>query len=204
MTFFIWSQLALVCLLGAMSPGPSLALIIRNSINFSRLAGIFTSLGHGMGIGIYATFAVIGLGFIIQKSEAIFFIIQVCGSLFLMLLGLLFVFTKKNASESSSYQIHSNSFAQGFAIAIINPKILIFFIAIYSQFINADAELIEKTILVSTSAIIDAIWYIFVSVLVTGYGLKEFLFNNRHVIQKIIGALLIFIALSILYNLINN
>jgi len=204
MTFFIWSQLALVCLLGAMSPGPSLALIIRNSINFSRLAGIFTSLGHGMGIGIYATFAVIGLGFIIQKSEAIFFIIQVCGSLFLMLLGLLFVFTKKNASESSSYQIHSNSFAQGFAIAIINPKILIFFIAIYSQFINADAELIEKTILVSTSAIIDAIWYIFISVLVTGYGLKEFLFNNRHVIQKIIGALLIFIALSLLYNLTNN
>jgi threonine/homoserine/homoserine lactone efflux protein len=157
-----------------------------------------------MGIGIYATFTVIGLGFIIQKSEAIFFIIQVCGSLFLMLLGLLFVFTKKNASESSSYQIHSNSFAQGFAIAIINPKILIFFIAIYSQFINADAELIEKTILVSTSAIIDAIWYIFVSVLVTGYGLKEFLFNNRHVIQKIIGALLIFIALSLLYNLTNN
>ena len=100
MTFFIWSQLALVCLLGAMSPGPSLALIIRNSINFSRLAGIFTSLGHGMGIGIYATFAVIGLGFIIQKSEAIFFIIQVCGSLFLMLLGLLFVFTKKTSVTS--------------------------------------------------------------------------------------------------------
>ncbi len=204
MTFFIWSQLALVCLLGAMSPGPSLALIIRNSINFSRLAGIFTSLGHGMGIGIYAAFTVIGLGFIIQKSEAIFFIIQVCGSLFLILLGLLFVFTKKNASESSSYQIHSNSFAQGFAIAIINPKILIFFIAIYSQFINANAELIEKTILVSTSAIIDAIWYIFVSVLVTGYGLKEFLFKNKYIIQKIIGALLIFVALSLLFNLTNN
>ena len=54
MNFFTWSQLALVCLLGAMSPGPSLALIIRNSINYNRLSGFLSSIGHGLGIGIYA------------------------------------------------------------------------------------------------------------------------------------------------------
>ena len=54
MSFFVWSQLALVCLLGAMSPGPSLALIIRNSINYNRLSGILASIAHGLGICIYA------------------------------------------------------------------------------------------------------------------------------------------------------
>ena len=58
MNFFIWSQFALVCLLGAMSPGPSLAVIIRNSISFSRLSGIITSIGHGLGIGVYSTVTV--------------------------------------------------------------------------------------------------------------------------------------------------
>ena len=49
-----WLQLALVCLIGAMSPGPSLAVVIGNSLSFGRLYGIFTSLGHGVGIGWWA------------------------------------------------------------------------------------------------------------------------------------------------------
>ena len=84
MSFFVWSQLALVCLLGAMSPGPSLALIIRNSINYNRLSGILASIAHGLGICIYATITVVLLEFIIQNSEKIFFFIQICGSIFLI------------------------------------------------------------------------------------------------------------------------
>ena len=70
MNFFIWSQFAFVCLLGAMSPGPSLAVIIRNSISFSRRSGIITAIGHGLGIGVYATVTVIGLGIIIETNNS--------------------------------------------------------------------------------------------------------------------------------------
>ena len=51
MSFFVWFQFALVCTIGAMSPGPSLAVIIQNNVNYNRLAGIMTSVGHGIGIG---------------------------------------------------------------------------------------------------------------------------------------------------------
>ena len=131
MTFFVWSQFAIVCLLGAMSPGPSLALIIRNSINFNRMSGIVASIAHGLGICVYATVTVIVLEFILKNSGTIFFVIQICGSIFLIILGLIFIFKKNNENQIETYQIHSNSFAQGFIIAIINPKILIWFIAIY-------------------------------------------------------------------------
>ncbi|SVC59737.1 uncharacterized protein METZ01_LOCUS312591, partial [marine metagenome] len=94
MTFFLWSQFAIVCLLGAMSPGPSLALIIRNSINFNRTSGIVASIAHGLGICLYATVTVIVLEFILRNSETIFFVIQICGSVFLIILGLTFVFKK--------------------------------------------------------------------------------------------------------------
>ena len=203
MTFFLWSQFAIVCLLGAMSPGPSLALIIRNSINFNRMSGIIAAIAHGLGICVYATVTVIILEFILKNSETIFFAIQICGSLFLIILGLIFIFKKNNENQIEAYQIHSNSFAQGFIIAILNPKILIWFTAIYSQFIDIDAGLINKTILVLTPSIIDAIWYSLVAILVTGYGLKEILNKRKFIIQKIIGMLLILIAFSLIYSLIN-
>ena len=202
MTFFLWSQFAIVCLLGAMSPGPSLALIIRNSINFNRTSGILASIAHGLGICVYATVTIIVLEFILRNSETIFFVIQICGSLFLIILGLIFIFKKNNENKNDTYQIHSSSFAQGFIIAIINPKILIWFTAIYSQFIDINSTFLNKTILVLTPSIIDAIWYSLVAILVTGYGLKEMLNNKKFMIQKIIGILLILIAFSLIYSLI--
>ena len=202
MTFFLWSQFAIVCLFGAMSPGPSLALIIRNSINFNRTSGIVASIAHGLGICLYATVTVMVLEYILKNSEIIFFVIQICGSLFLIILGLIFVFKKNNENQIETFEINSSSFAQGFIIAIINPKILIWFTAIYSQFIDINASLLNKTILVLTPSIIDAIWYSLVAILVTGYGLKEILNKNKFVIKKIIGILLILIAFSLIYSLI--
>ncbi len=202
MTFFLWSQFAIVCLLGAMSPGPSLALIIRNSININRMSGIMASIAHGLGICLYATVTVIVLEFILTNSELIFFVIQICGSLFLIILGLIFVFKKNNENQIETFEINSSSFAQGFIIAIINPKILIWFTAIYSQFIDINASLLNKTILILTPSIIDAIWYSLVAILVTRYGLKEILNKKKFIIQKIIGVLLILIALSLIYSLI--
>ena len=202
MTFFLWSQFAIVCLLGAMSPGPSLALIIRNSINYNRTSGIIASIAHGLGICLYATVTVMVLEYILKNSEIIFFVIQICGSLFLIILGLIFIFKKNNENQNDTYQIHSSSFAQGFIIAIINPKILIWFTAIYSQFIDINSTFLNKTILVLTPSIIDTVWYSLVAILVTGYGLKEILNKNKFVIQKIIGILLILIAFSLIYSLI--
>ena len=203
MTFFLWSQFAIVCLLGAMSPGPSLALIIHNSINFNRMSGIIASIAHGIGICVYATVTVLVLEFILKNSETIFFVIQICGSLFLIVIGLIFIFKKNNENQIKAYQIHFNSFAQGFIIAIINPKILIWFVAIYSQFIDINAGLINKIILILTPSIIDAIWYSLVAILVTGYGLKEILNKRKFIFQKIIGVLLILIAFSLIYSLIS-
>ena len=185
-----------------MSPGPSLALIIEKSINYNRTSGIVASIAHGLGICLYATVTVMVLEYILKNSEIIFFVIQICGSVFLIILGLTFVFKKNNENQNDTYQIHSNSFAQGFFIAIINPKILIWFTAIYSQFIDINATFLNKTILVLTPSIIDTIWYSLVAILVTGYGLKEILNKNKFVIQKIIGILLILIAFTLIYSLI--
>lgn len=201
MSLLLWSQLALVCLLGAMSPGPSLALIIHNSINYNRLSGIVASCAHGLGVGIYAIVTIILLEFILRNSETIFFIIQIFGSIFLVFLGYLFLFKNKNEEEINK-KINSNSFLQGFTIAIVNPKILVWFAAIYSQFISHEASIKEKFIMVITPTIIDTLWYSIVAILVTSFGLKNFFNKNKNKIKRIIGLILIMIGCSLIYKTI--
>ena len=202
MTFFVWSQFAIVCIAGAMSPGPSLAIVIRNNVNFNRLAGILTSIGHGLGIGVYATLAVLGLGLILQTNQTIFIIIQIIGLVLLFLFGLIFVFQKNKQDKKEEKQSQLNSFLQGFTIAIINPKIIIWFTAVYSQFIAIDASFYFNSILVLTASLIDAIWYIIVSILVTGYGLKNLLIEKKLMIQKTTGVVLIIISIMLFYRII--
>ena len=202
MTFFVWSQFAIVCIAGAMSPGPSLAIVIRNNVNFNRLAGILTSIGHGIGIGVYATLAVLGLGLILQTNQTVFMIIQIIGLVLLFLFGLMFIFQKNTQDKKEEKQNQLNSFVQGFTIAIINPKILIWFTAVYSQFIVIDSSFYFNSILVLTASLIDAIWYIIVSILVTGYGLKNLLIKKKLIIQKTTGIVLIIISLMLLYRII--
>ena len=179
---------------------------MRNNIlcyvNFNRLAGILTSIGHGIGIGVYATLAVLGLGLILQTNQTVFMIIQIIGLVLLFLFGLMFVFQKNKQDKKEEKQSQLNSFLQGFTIAIINPKILIWFTAVYSQFIAIDASFYFNSILVLTASLIDAIWYIIVSILVTGYGLKNLLIEKKLMIQKTTGIVLIIISLMLLYRII--
>ena len=205
MSLFVWFQFALVCIVGAMSPGPSLALVIRNNISYNRLAGIMTSIGHGLGIAIYATMAVFGLGLILQTNQSLFLLIQVLGLIFLFFLGVLFIFQKNSGEviDKNNDQKQINSFFQGFLIAIINPKILIWFTAIYSQFISVEANMTFNIILISTASIIDATWYIIISIIITGYGVKNFLIDKKDLIQKITGFILLIISLILLLNIIS-
>lgn len=199
MNNLFWVQFAAICLIGAMSPGPSMALIIRNSIKYGRLSGILFSLGHAIGIGIYATVSVLGLQFILINNLFLFNAIQFCGSVFLLILGILFLRDTAHNLSLENEQKNVNSFMQGFAISILNPKILIWFAAIFSQFIEISSTNFVKLVMVLIASSIDGLWYIILTIVVTGFGLKQFLEHNTNIIQKISGVILISISIIILH-----
>lgn len=199
MNNLFWVQFAAICLIGAMSPGPSMALIIRNSIKYGRISGILFSLGHAIGIGIYATVSVLGLQFILINNLFLFNAIQFCGSVFLLILGMLFLRDTAHNLSLENEQKNVNSFMQGFAISILNPKILIWFAAIFSQFIEISSTNFVKLAMVLIASSIDGLWYIILTIVVTGFGLKQFLEHNTNIIQKISGVILISISIIILH-----
>ena len=199
MSNWFWIQFATICIVGAMSPGPSMALIIRNSIKYGRVSGILSSIGHAIGIGIYAAVSVAGLQIILINNIFLFNTIQFSGSIFLLVLGILFLRDTGHKLSIKDEQKSLNSFIQGFAISILNPKILIWFAAIFSQFIEISSTNFIKLTMVFIASSIDGLWYIILTIIVTGFGLKQFLENNTKIIQNISGSVLIFISIIILY-----
>ena len=200
MSNWFWVQFATICIVGAMSPGPSMALIIRNSIKYGRVSGILSSVGHAIGIGIYAGVSVAGLQIILINNIFLFNTIQFCGSVFLLVLGILFLRDTGQKLSIQDEQKSFNSFMQGFAISILNPKILIWFAAIFSQFIEISSTNLVKLTMVLITSSIDGLWYIILAIVVTGFGLRQFLEKNIKIIQNISGIVLIFISIIILYN----
>ena len=202
MTLITFGQVFIVCLLGAMSPGPSMAVVIHNAIFKGRYNGILTSIGHGLGIAIYATFAVLGLGLIIETNIIIFNSLKILSIIFLIFIGMKSILNKEKLNlEKKDVKEKTISFLQGFSISILNPKILVWFIAIYSQFMSINNELIFNIYLVSIAGIVDAFWYIFLTLAVTTASALTFFQTKILLIKKIQGFLFVAIGLVLLVDL---
>ncbi len=203
MSIFLFLQIAFICLLGAMSPGPSMVVVINNAIFKNKFNGILTALGHGFGIGIYALFAVLGIGLIIETNIMLFNVIKIVSIVFLFYLGINSIITIKKIEFKKEKLIDSGqSFLEGLSISLLNPKILIWFVAIYSQFMSTDNELYLNISLVLIASIVDALWYVFLVNLVTTGTILEFIKNKSQHIQKIIGYIFITISIILLIDLI--
>ena len=196
-------QITFVCLLGAMSPGPSMMVVINNAIFKGRFHGILTSLGHGIGIGIYALFAVLGVALIIKTNLFIFNVIKFLSIIFLIYLGIKSIidknkldFDKKDLSGSFA------SFLQGVSISLLNPKIFIWFVAIYSQFMSLENGKAFNLTLILTAGIVDTIWYVILTLLVTSNIALEFFKNKNVLLKKFVGSVFIIIGALLLVELL--
>ena len=203
MTLITFTQVFAVCLLGAMSPGPSMAVVINNAIFKGRYNGILTSVGHGIGIAVYASFAVLGLGLIIKTNIFIFNSLKILSIIFLIFIGVRSILNKKKLNlEEKNTKEKAVSFLQGFSISILNPKILVWFLAIYSQFMSINNELIFNIYLVSIAGITDACWYIVLTLAVTTASAYNFFQTKLMLLQKIQGLFFIGLGLGLFANLL--
>ena len=194
--------LAFVCASGAISPGPSLGVVIKNTIDGGRTQGILTGMGHGLGLTLYAFIAVIGLSSIIVGNKSVFVFIQILGAMWLIYIGYLMIKSTSSTFTNSSSKSNSKGFLEGFMISFLNPKILVFFAAVFSQFIKQDITNTDKAVIVAIAGTIDTLWYVMVAAALSKSRLLVKLRANSSLIDKIIGFLLISISISIIFNVI--
>ena len=199
-----WIQLAVVCFLGAISPGPSLALVIGNTLARGRTYGVVTGLGHAFGIGWWALLTAVGVAEFMVSRSGILLGVQALGACLLAYIG----FRTMLASGSTSVQrtrpastspvLVIRGASEGFLISILNPKIALFFLAIFSHLVHSDSSWKETAMMGITAAAIDAGWYALVAVVLTGTSLVAVLRGRIAAARRASGIILILIALYLL------
>ncbi|MDP6234575.1 MAG: LysE family translocator [Candidatus Poseidoniaceae archaeon] len=194
-------------ILGATSPGPSLIVVLRNTLIGGRRQGVACAVGHGIGFGIYAGSAVFGLILLLDKSPNTFLILQMIGVGLLVFYGVKMWNAEVDGMQEISTDVGKHQrqgFSEGFAIAFFNPKIALFLVAILAQVLKLYPEMGFETKLAIglLGMAIDTLWYVLVALVLTGTPALEALRNKGDYVYKITAVALWFFAVSVISSLI--
>jgi len=189
-----WAKLALLCLAGAASPGLSWLLILSMSAARGMQVGISGALGHGLGITIFALTTVFGLSVLLSALPELTTALTFFGLSLLLYFG--YQLVTAGSPVLPERLTTQGGFIAGFFIAIVNPKVLVFFLAVFGPFVEPTHSLNTQLSMGALAGGIDAL--IYVCVAITGMALRQALDSNRiRIINRIIGYLLIFSGLWI-------
>ena len=201
-----WLYLFLICLLGACSPGPSVVVILGFVFSGGRKSGISASIGHGLGVFVYAMICALGLGFLIEMYGTFFTVVQFSGAFFLLYLAFMIIkgsfLGKKTNDDFINIGTEKNRFIEGFFIAILNPKIAVFFLSLFSQFLSSEQTHLTHFLMAVLAGGIDTVVYCIIVILVSTKGTANLLEHHGSKVSLIFGIMLIFLSLSLFVSMV--
>ena len=179
-----------------MSPGPSLAVVMRNTIGNGRSHGLATAWAHATGICFYALLTTFGLALVITLSRPVYLVVSVAGAVYLIYLGVqaLRSHAASGQETAGTRMSMAQSAREGFFIAFLNPKVAVFLLAVFSQFLRPDMTATTHLLLSATVTLVDGLWYSVVALLLTRGGWHRRLQRNAHRVDKATGVVLILVA----------
>lgn len=185
-----------IVLLAVMAPGPDFAVVTKNAFCYSRKAGIFTTLGIATGTLIHVSYCLFGLAIIITKSLLLFTIIKYIGAAYLIYIGIKAIFSKnaepiKITEVQQATMSNSQAFRQGFLCNLLNPKAILFFLALFTLILKPNTPLVMQIVYGLLNPVIAIIWFSILSYLITHRSVKNSLGKVQHIILKIMGGCLI-------------
>ena len=199
MTIAIWLTVVSICLLGAMSPGPSLAVVLKQTLSGGRKTGLAAAITHGLGVGLYALLCISGIAVMITTSPVLFTALQWGGAGYLVWMGINGLRARATPNATLADPPTTGSAARdGFLVVFLNPKIAVFFIALFSQVIGSETSLLEKLAYAATAMFIDMAWYMVVAWSFSNPRWLGRLQNNVVWLERAFGVILIALAARLL------
>ncbi|GME43157.1 MULTISPECIES: LysE family translocator [Pantoea] len=138
------ASVVLLCI----TPGPDLAYIIGQSMVRGRRAGILSATGVALGSCTHAIASALGLTALIAASPLLFTVIKYIGAAYLIYLGAKMMLSTFGVNKDRPLDVQSNMaevetrrlMLRGFITSITNPKVLLFFIAFFPQFVVIEGD----------------------------------------------------------------
>jgi len=184
-------------------PGPSVMFVVARAVAWGRITAVLTALGNSLGMLLLSVFIALGLGPLLQRSELLLVIVQVLGGIYLIHLGVdAYRHRQEHADDMIKIEeIKPSNFQilrQGFTVGALNPKALVFFSAVFPQFVDPKVGSITFQLLIfgvifsCLSFLLDGTWGV-----VVGSSRDWFVTSkNRLVALRTIGAV-VMVALGI-------
>ena len=196
MSFTLWLTLAGVCLAGAVSPGPSLAVVVNATLRRGKAAGLAVAWGHALGVALYALLTILGVATLITAVPALFKAIQLAGAMYLIYLaiGMLASSGATTIPDRADQGGRGRGLTDGFSIAFFNPKLAVFMLALFSQFVRPDFGAEDLALMITTAGTIDGMWYSVVVLLLSGSRGADALRGHSRQIDRIFAVLLFALA----------
>ncbi|MGO8800253.1 MAG: LysE family translocator [Roseiarcus sp.] len=141
------------CTVVIIVPGPTVTLIIANSLRYGRRAGMLNVAGTQLGLAITVAVVLMGLASLIAAMGAWFVWLRLAGAAYLIWLGVRLL-TAPGGMEAvaAARKPRSGFFVQGLAVALSNPKTLLFFGAFFPQFMDAGRDFAAQVLIMGVTA----------------------------------------------------
>lgn len=211
--FLSWLVIAVVQLAATMSPGPAFVVSVRYALSYGRKVGVFCAIGLGLGVLAHVAFVLCGISFIIAQSVILFSFIKYLGAAYLFYIGVKSILNarKKGMDESEVSDVaqaaiggdHNKHFSlrkalvTGFLTNLLNPKAIIFFTAVFTQFIGVDTPLAILMLYGGTSFMIEVLWFIGVTVVLTHERVRSVFLSFMHWVERICGGLMLALGIKL-------
>lgn len=141
MSVEFWGVYVLTVFLASIIPGPSMILALTHGIKYGARRAVATALGNCTASFLQAVVSIAGLGALLAASETAFMLVKYAGAAYLVWLGIGVLlsgdFNLDEERTAADKNVSTRKlFTQGFWVAAGNPKAIVFFSALFPQFIN--------------------------------------------------------------------
>ncbi|TDP97689.1 LysE family translocator [Labedaea rhizosphaerae] len=184
------------------TPGPDMALVLRNGVRGGSRLAWWTGLGCCAGITVHATLAVLGLSAILAASATAYTVLRIAGGVYLIYLGAMALrgSFRDHGTPSMPHEAVSrgDAFRQGVLSNILNPKIALLFLTLLPQFIGeSEPRLTTSAVLAATFLGVAVLWWRLFSL---GVGALGSLLSRRRVrvvFERVTGVVLVALGIRV-------
>ncbi|QDZ02926.1 LysE family transporter [Nitratireductor mangrovi] len=180
-------------------PGPDFVAVVRSSMTRGTAAGLMTTLGVTLGLGMYATLSLVGLSAVLVEFEWLAWAVRAVGGAYLIYLGIRLVLAKPETIEIDDEKgSRGNSLLFGFLVTLTNPKAVVLFASVFATSVTAETPGWLMATMVALVMASSALWYAFVSLCMSSAPVIRSFGRARHWIERAAGVCFVAIGGKIL------
>lgn len=181
MSFELYLAFIAACALLALIPGPTMALLVATGTTRGIGPGFMILGGNTLGLSILVTAAVFGMAPMLAMAADWFDLIRYVGAAYLIWMG--YNYVRRGLREPdeamASEKPSSHLFAQALAVALSNPKVLLFLGAFFPQFIDPAFAMTPQLTILGIGFVVTLAFVDMLIMLMSGYARKWLLKKQR-------------------------